>query len=156
MKAISDVASQAQRSLQQAAPARSTRSHRSEPQQLDATLTNQLFVRMQSIYGHLWSSRFANAQMLAAAKAEWATALYGCHVNDINRAIEACKREYDKPPTLPEFLKLCRPEAMAPYHRPGPPALPAPRNREVGLAALAELKKRYPLRKPEQAGDQDG
>lgn len=107
---------------------------------MERQLIEQLFVRMSSIYGHLWSSRFASAAMLEAAKAEWASALYGLHVDAVTRAINACAKRHKMPPTLPEFLALCKPEA-APYHKPAPKLLEAPRNPEIARAALAECRR---------------
>lgn len=119
----------------------------SPKRQLCRTLVEQLFVRMQSIYGHLWSSRFPTAQMLAAAKNEWGAALYGLHIDRINRALDICatRQVYPTPPTLPQFGALCQPQ-LAPYHKPAPKALPAPTNRALGLSVLGELKRRFPKR----------
>lgn len=111
-----------------------------EVPQLDVRLVSQLFVRMQSIYGHLWSSRFASAQMLEAAKIEWGVSLARHDVAAVWRAVEACKGEFDKPPTLPEFLRLCRPVPDA--HRPylALPCLPS--SAEVAMAGLADVRAR--------------
>jgi len=67
---------------------------------------NQLFVRFSSIYGHLWSSRFQSADMLQAAKFEWASDINKFSGNDIAMAIEQCKKRFSKPPSLTEFMLL--------------------------------------------------
>lgn len=106
---------------------------------LEDRLVQQLFVRMQSTYGHLWSSRFGSAELFAAAKAEWARALGRYDAMVVSRAVEGCQQQYDKPPTLPEFLRLCRPvpEAHRAYR-----ALPAPlADPQVVRAGLDEVKR---------------
>lgn len=110
---------------------------------MDDQLVDRIFVRLGSIYGHLWSSRFRSEQILKATKAEWAMDLYGLHVNDIARGLEEMKRAYpDHPPTLPQFKALCSPVA-APYHRRNEEALalPAPRNAEVAQKHLADMRR---------------
>lgn len=105
---------------------------------LSEQLVSQLFVRMQSIYGGLWSARFSGDRLLEAAKAEWALELANRDEETLARAVEACKRQFDRPPTLPEFSRLCRPVEAA--HRPFVFALPGPRNPEVARAGLAEVR----------------
>lgn len=111
----------------------------------DRQLIDRLFVRMQLIYGHRWSSRFddgANGQRaLEAAKVEWAVSLSGVHVDQVAKAIEEMKRSYiEWPPTLPEFMRLVKPEPTPAAHRPYLPALPKPRDPEIARNALAEMR----------------
>ena len=73
---------------------------------LDLTLVSQLFIRMNSIYGHLWSSRFKTDRMLQAAKMEWGMSLAKYSRDDLEFAIAQCKRVYQTPPSLPQFLML--------------------------------------------------
>lgn len=72
-------------------------------------LIDRLFVRVNSNYGHLWSSRFQSHDMLAAAKAEWAIALGRFSAEEIGAGIERCFVKYDKPPSMTEFVKCCSP-----------------------------------------------
>jgi len=75
---------------------------------LTEKMIDRFFVRFNSIYGHLWSSRYQSLDLLKAAKAEWARDLGAYSVAQISKAIEDCKRAYKKPPTLPEFLEFLR------------------------------------------------
>jgi len=73
--------------------------------------TAQLFVRMQSNYGHKWSSLFkgdVENRMLNAAKAEWRFELRSFSEPQILAAFEIMKKHHTSfPPTLPEFRRIC-------------------------------------------------
>jgi len=144
MKPIGHVVNQLPPRSTSPAPARSTRTEEGQNYWRGQPI-DRLFVRLQQIYGHRWSSQFGTGAHVAkahqAAKAEWAQSLDGIHVDAVAQALEAMKREYvDWPPTLPQFLQLCRPQS-APYHKPAPRLLEAPRNPEVARAALAECRR---------------
>ncbi len=67
----------------------------------------RIFTRMECFYG----SRFADMwrqSNIATVKSIWSEALTGYSVDEIKRGLAECLRR-DWPPTLPEFLKLCRP-----------------------------------------------
>ena len=70
-----------------------------------------VFSRFASIYGNRWTASYAgNAG--EAALAEWGNALQGTTHADIDQAILRCIRRADGwPPTLPEFLTMCRGES---------------------------------------------
>lgn len=59
--------------------------------------------------------------MVKAAKAEWAKSLGKYDPSEIGAGIERCIRQHDKPPSLPQFIKLCFSEPK------GHKALPAPK-----------------------------
>jgi hypothetical protein len=104
-------------------------------------LVDRLFVRLNSIYGHLWSSRFPDANMLAAAKAEWGMDLAKCTPEQLGRALEACKQQYDTPPSLPQFSRLCG-LSTPPSHKPFPKELPKPRMpKEQAMQKLEEIRR---------------
>lgn len=99
---------------------------------------DRVFVRMTSNYGHRWSSRFASADMLNAAKAEWAWALDEFSLDEIKQGFERCFEHYEWPPSMTEFVRCCRPanedfglpdleaayrEACAKSHEPNSPAM---------------------------------
>ena len=68
----------------------------------------RLFTKMVSFYG----ARFADAWRgvdVAQVKADWAEELADYGVDEIRRSI-ARLRDRPFPPTLPEFLLLCRPK----------------------------------------------
>lgn len=97
---------------------------------LPASWVDRIFDRMQGLYGSLWLDRWRTGQIdratgadigLLSAKAVWAEELGGFAdrgnpkanargKSAIASAIDAC-RSQPLPPTLPEFLRMCR-EAM--------------------------------------------
>lgn len=117
------------------------RSSRVEP--LPEKAVSQLFVRLTSIYPHRWASQFRSAEMLEAAKREWAFELGEFSREDIGRALHMAKRQYiDWPPTLPQFRALCRQYASA-AHRPfdKAKALTKKPDPAVGKRAVREMMK---------------
>ena len=67
----------------------------------------RLFARFEAMYG----ARFADAWKgcsIAHVKAVWAEDLGGVSRDELAAGIAGC-RSRDWPPTLPEFMKLCRP-----------------------------------------------
>lgn len=108
----------------------------------------RIFDRMQGLYGSLWLDRWRSGEViehdgqrfdrgLLLAKATWGQELAGFsdHPERITRALEAC-RHRNLPPTLPEFLDLCRQQ-----HPDAPVALPAPKvPQEVAQARAQELR----------------
>jgi hypothetical protein len=104
-------------------------------------VTERVFARMQSIYGHLWSGQFKSSELLECAKREWTLSLEGINPKEIGRAIELMKVESRMPPTLPAFLELCARSNTIAAHKPFT-ALPRPTsNRDVARAALDQLRK---------------
>nr|WP_051227698.1 replication protein P [Oceanospirillum beijerinckii] len=65
---------------------------------------------MQGIYRHLWTSSWPVPEALQVAKNEWDNALSQFTDEELDSGIERCKTRYDKPPSLTEFLKCCRPD----------------------------------------------
>lgn len=70
--------------------------------------SNQLFVRLGSMYGHIFTSRWPTADLYDAAMAEWSIALGKFDADTLSAALRSCLDRYPKPPTLPEFYQLCR------------------------------------------------
>lgn len=98
-----------------------------------------VFARMQTIYGRQWAAAIGGDQKAyQAALAQWGRALARYEVDDVGRAIDTAQRHYvDWPPTLPQFVALCRRPAC---HRELPKALPKPRNKSKAAEAIRELK----------------
>lgn len=70
-----------------------------------------LFKKFLIRYGALWSDRYKGLGLSPDEIAdEWATELGGFSPEEIKRGLEA-SRSKTFPPTLPEFLSLCRPAA---------------------------------------------
>lgn len=68
----------------------------------------RLFARLSSFYGSKFADLWRGCD-LESVKQTWSDELAGYSGDEIARGIEGCKGK-DWPPTLPEFLKLCRPQ----------------------------------------------
>lgn len=70
-----------------------------------------LFRKFLIRYGQLWADRYKGLGLTPDEIAdEWATELDGFTADEIKRGLDAC-RTSKFPPTLPEFISLCRPAA---------------------------------------------
>ncbi|MCP5158509.1 MAG: hypothetical protein H6975_03675 [Gammaproteobacteria bacterium] len=111
-----------------------------------------LWSRFNHVYGHRWETGYGPAlndqgELTDAAKT-WGRALAGFGPDELARGLRGCVERGDGwPPTLPEFIALCRPPPtrLAPYHALAPKALPVPESvkearRVAGCAALAQMK----------------
>ena len=98
-----------------------------------------VFARMQTIYGRQWPASIGgDAKAYQAAIAQWDRALARYDTATIGAAIERAQSAYiDYPPTLPQFLSLCRTPAA---HRELPRALPKPRDKAKAAAAIKDIK----------------
>jgi len=66
-----------------------------------------LFAKLSARYGTLFADRYAGVPQDVLI-AEWGAELAGFTGEDIRRGLDGC-RELKFPPTLPEFITLCRP-----------------------------------------------
>lgn len=96
---------------------------------------DRLFVRLNSMYGAAWTSRFKAkdpdmaAKLLMAAKREWAFGLADFSMNEIGGALGLAKKECKEyPPSLPKFESLCLSyrKIMRSEIAASTPALPGP------------------------------
>ena len=78
---------------------------RLEPQ--PPVVMDRLFLRLMAFYGMKFADSFMAVE-LAAMKRIWSEELAGYSLDELNRGINAC-RGLKWPPTLPEFMGLCRP-----------------------------------------------
>jgi len=74
---------------------------------IPAAWTERLFERLSGYYGSKFGDLWRGCD-LDSVKRTWADALAGYAAHEIKRGIDACLRRVF-PPTLPEFLTLCRP-----------------------------------------------
>lgn len=97
---------------------------------------DSLFDRLEAAYGSKWLNMWGNTN-LANVKALWAEKLSGFAENPkaLGHAL-GCLDDHPFPPTLPEFLSLCR---KAP--KPEQAALPAPAANPEKVAAFASSVK---------------
>lgn len=74
---------------------------------LPSAWIERVFARLTGFYGAKFLQQWAGLN-LEAVKAVWAEELAGFSGEELGSGIDAC-RTRDWPPSLPEFLKLCRP-----------------------------------------------
>jgi len=112
---------------------------------------DRIFDRMQGMYGSLWVDRWRSGETveragrsfdrgLLNAKATWAQGLGGFsgQPERIHRALESC-RSKSLPPTLPEFIELCR-HQVAEQHVTLPPPIPDAGKRTENIARAASVR----------------
>jgi hypothetical protein len=75
------------------------------------SLMDHLFGRMNGMYPNKWRANFRDEQAIEDWKTAWAEAFDedGITPHDVAAGIKNCRRMYDWPPSLPEFMKACRP-----------------------------------------------
>ena len=78
-----------------------------DAQPLRADWVKALFAKLSARYGTLFADRYAGVPQDVLI-AEWGAELAGFTGEDIRRGLDGC-RDLKFPPTLPEFLALCRP-----------------------------------------------
>lgn len=89
----------------------------SKPSPGSVELAAQFALVMESRYGSAWSSRMDSPAKMDVCLREWGAVLIEFPQTVLDTAMNRSLREYVKfPPTLPEFLALCR--ACSP-NRPG-------------------------------------
>lgn len=70
--------------------------------------TAKLFAIMSAMYGKLWFEQWADTPQ-SVMEEVWRSELQGYSKTEIEAGVAACKK-LKWPPTLPQFLELCRPE----------------------------------------------
>lgn len=60
------------------------------------------------MYGQVWRSQFKSDEFLVFVKCEWQHGLLGYADNILELAIELCRKNKEFPPTLPQFIDLCK------------------------------------------------
>ncbi len=75
------------------------------------TLIHELFARLSAMYSNRWASAFPSQASIDAWSETWADALAeeGITPHMAAEGVRTCRRRHDWPPSLPEFLKACRP-----------------------------------------------
>ena len=117
------------------------------PSALPDAWIDRLFDRLEAGYGSKWLNMWGNTN-LANVKSLWAEKLAGFADNPKALAYALdCLDEHPFPPTLPEFLALCR---KAP--KPAAHALPAPEPNPSKAASFAKDAKAVTEAKKDLAG----
>lgn len=70
-------------------------------------IVDRLFQRLAATYGKHWLDMWVGIP-IADVKIEWAGRLHGYAPETIGKALDHLARESKFPPTLPEFVALCR------------------------------------------------
>lgn len=75
------------------------------------SLMDHLFNRLDGAYVGRWRSMFLSAQSVENWRSAWVEAFVedGIRPEEIRVGISACRRLYDWPPSVGEFIKACRP-----------------------------------------------
>lgn len=81
-----------------------------EPRAGGLSAMDTLFNRFDGMYPNRWRAAFANEQAIANWREAWAIAFAdeGLTMEDIAIGVKACRTAYDWPPSLTEFLRVCR------------------------------------------------
>lgn len=71
---------------------------------------------MASLYGKHWLDMWADVPV-EAVKNEWANGIERFKLPEIGKAIEHCAAHCKFPPTLPEFIQLCKANTPSEIHK---------------------------------------
>lgn len=82
-----------------------------------------MFFKLGGVYGSAWTRQYEDEKALACATTEWSEALAHFDFATIKRAFEYARANVERPPTLPQFVGLCRQFRRTGAHQL---ALPAP------------------------------
>lgn len=79
---------------------------------LGISLMDHLFNRFDGAYPNRWRAAFASEQAIANWRESWAEAFdeEGLTPQMISDGLRACRKTYDWPPSITEFLKACKPQ----------------------------------------------
>ncbi len=77
------------------------------------SLMDHLFNRLEGMYPNLWRASFRVESSLANWRAAWAEAFSDEAItpHEIATGLTVCRRRHEMPPSLPQFLRACRPQA---------------------------------------------
>ena len=78
---------------------------------LGISMMDHLFNRLDGAYPHRWRSAFANQQAINNWRESWVEAFEdeGITPQDIKAGLKACRKMFDWPPSISEFIKACKP-----------------------------------------------
>jgi hypothetical protein len=128
------------------APVVSLDQFRHEQKSADKATANDVFKVLHGFYGALFLSKYATGQLdekgrdqgIGSARAVWAHTLQSFGEQDVIAALEACKAAHPEfPPSLPQFVSLCRAAAPRKVYKPEQPALGMSQQLRSQMAARA-------------------
>jgi hypothetical protein len=78
------------------------------------TAMQQLYNRLDGMYPNIWRANFKSADAIENWETAWSEAFddEGLNPKQVFEGLRACRRAYDMPPSLTQFLKACRPMAV--------------------------------------------
>lgn len=84
---------------------------RAWPDGFEGSMMDRLYNRLDGLYPTRWRSAFADKNAIANWREAWAEAFAEERLSpeEVKRGLAECRRKFDWPPSLPEFLKACRP-----------------------------------------------
>jgi hypothetical protein len=105
----------------------------------ESSLMAKLWSRMIEMYGHKFTSSYGEVP-----SDTWSRALAGATSADLAQGVKACFQRQDTwPPTLPEFVEMCRPQARSLYFPDATKFLPPPRpSREYAEEQIKKLREK--------------
>lgn len=107
---------------------------------------DNLFLRFTIIYKGLWTQNIKSDVDALANQIEWYLSLQYFNAEIVSRAIEICKTTYDQPPSIKQFVELCRQERdRYNFH--------TPKLTDERQAPVSPLLREYMLRNPRQSND---
>jgi hypothetical protein len=104
---------------------------------------DKIFGRMEAMYGSLFLERWKGTDLIEV-KRVWCESLASFSDNPecFTAALKALLDEHQWPPTLPEFVALCRKHYRRPSEAVAMLEAPQPLSREEAKARLAEAMRR--------------
>ena len=83
---------------------------------------DRIWLRMTEVFGHRWISAWGESSnpdgTLTSTAVTWAQGLSRFSLDEIRQGLEKMVEKWTYwPPTLPEFMALCKPKRTAPYHK---------------------------------------
>lgn len=104
-----------------------------------SAVVDRLFAKLGAMYGRAWLDMWVGAPM-DEVKAEWASWLHGVELDAVRLALDSLVAQGRAfPPTLPEFVSLCRQHRRKGAHRL---ALAAPRS-DAPSNVFAALRRNF-------------
>ena len=120
-------------------------SSNSRPIETNHKRIDRLFLRFTAFYGQLWRSQFKSDEFLGFMKNEWFQALQHVEDKNIDEAVEHCRSKKEYPPTLPQFIDLCKNAKNRDSFKTQQKEESNKRTPEVALSHLAQIKKQLQM-----------
>ena len=112
---------------------------------MNAKRIDRLFLQFGAFYGQLWRSQLKEENFIKFMKQQWQEAL--CEIDDrtFELAIKECRTNREFPPTLPQFVDMCR-DIKRRHNFIRQVEKERPRNLEVAAFNLAKIKQQLNMK----------